>query len=114
GLGPRMPGRATPRDLPGLTKLVPAAIDEARHHMGTIEGAYRTQIETTLAPYRARVTHWKQEALFAGPRPNRRGIDSTADRLLHLVTSLETVGEPMLRLLAVLEPHTDPAGDSER
>jgi hypothetical protein len=113
GLSPRMPGRATPRDLPTLTKLVPAAIEEARRHLGTIEGGYRRQVEATLAPYRQRVNQWKQEALFAGPRPDRRSIDSTADRLLHLVTSLETVGEPMLRLLAVLEPHSDTAGDTE-
>lgn len=108
GLGPRMPGRSTPRDLGGLTRLVSTAVDEALRHLKALEGDYRQQVQEMLAPYRKQVTQWKQEALFAGPRPDRRGVDSTAERLLHLVASLETVGEPMLRLLAVLEPHTEP------
>jgi ERCC4-related helicase len=107
GLGPRMPARAVPRDLTGLTKLVPAAIDEARSYFGTLEGDYRRQIETTLEPYRRRVNRWQQEALFAGPRPDRRHVDSTAERLMQLVAALESVGAPMMRLLAVLEPIND-------
>ncbi|UWZ59955.1 DEAD/DEAH box helicase [Dactylosporangium aurantiacum] len=113
GLGPRMPGRAVPYDLPELTKLVPAAVDEARRYLGTREHEYRQRVEAKLAPYRDRVQVWQQQALIAGPRPDRRGIDSTADRLLKLVASLETAGEPMLRVLAVLQPHidtTEPAG----
>ncbi|MEK8146100.1 hypothetical protein NKH18_47585 [Streptomyces sp. M10(2022)] len=50
GVGPSMPGRAIPRDLPGLTALVPAAIDEAKRHLGTLEEHYRLRIEKTLAP----------------------------------------------------------------
>ncbi|WP_433205315.1 SNF2-related protein [Dactylosporangium sp. CS-047395] len=113
GLGPRMPGRALPYDLPELTKLVPTAVDEARRYLGTREHLYRQRVEAKLAPYRDRVQQWQQQALIAGPRPDRRGIDSTADRLLKLVASLETAGEPMLRVLAVLQPHidtTEPAG----
>ncbi|MEU1590564.1 DEAD/DEAH box helicase [Micromonospora sp. NPDC005710] len=112
GLGPRMPARAVPRDLHGLKELVPAAIDEACRYFESLEGDYRRQIESTLQPYRKRVNRWQQEALFAGPRPNRRSVDSTAERLMQLVASLESVGTPMFRLLAVLEPLTDRTGDA--
>ena len=106
GVGPDMPGRATPRDLPGLSALVPDAIDAAQRHLVALEAEYRKQIDETLAPYRKRVAEWRQEALFATARPKEAELDRTAERLLKLAKSLETASEPMLRLLAVLEPHT--------
>jgi ERCC4-related helicase len=114
GVGPSMPGRSTPHDLQGLKGLVPAAIDEAQRYLKEREADYRQQIAETLAPYRKRVTHWRQEALFAGARPDKRRVDLTASRRLSLVKSLETAGEPMLRLLAVLEPHAAMGGDTAR
>ncbi|MEU1447531.1 DEAD/DEAH box helicase [Streptomyces mirabilis] len=113
GVGPNMPGRATPRDLPGLSSLVPDAIDAARSHLVTLEAEYRKQIDDTLAPYRERVAEWRQEALFASARPKEAELDRTAKRRLKLVKSLETKGEPMLRLLAVLEPHTAAEGGTQ-
>lgn len=112
GVGPSMPGRATPRDMAGLKALVPGAVDEATRYLKARENDYRQQIETTLAPYRKRVTHWKQEAIFASGRPDKRGVDLTASRRLSLVKSLETAGDPMLRLLAVLEPLAATGGDT--
>ncbi|MFJ8954921.1 SNF2-related protein [Streptomyces sp. NPDC102381] len=106
GVSPTMPGRATPHDLPGLSVLVPDAIKAAEQHLAAVEIRYRETIDRTLAPYRDRVAEWEQGALFAGARPNKKGIDDTVKRRLNLVKSLETVGNPMLRLLAVLEPHT--------
>ncbi|MFF3919516.1 SNF2-related protein [Streptomyces sp. NPDC001852] len=113
GVGPGMPGRAEPRDLPGLGALVPAAIDAAAQHLGVLEAEYRERIEATLKPHRDRVAVWRQEALFASARPNEAELDRTAKRRLKLVTSLQTAGEPMLRLLAVLEPadHTRTAAE---
>lgn len=105
GVGPTMPGRAMPQDLPGLSALVPDAIETAQGYLTAVEGEYRTSISKTLAPYRTRIDRWQQQALFASARPDRKGIDETAMRRRRLVESLETVGEPMLRLLAVLEPH---------
>jgi hypothetical protein len=104
GLGPTMPGRAVPRDLPGLSELVPAAIDAATAHLTGLEDAYRAQIEAMLEPFRRRVTRWQQDSLLSGPRPGRARVDETASRLLDLARSLQTDGKPMLRLLAVLEP----------
>ncbi|MFI9274016.1 SNF2-related protein [Kitasatospora sp. NPDC052896] len=103
GVGPQMPGRATPRDLPALQALVPAAIDAATEHLTAREDDYRRQVEATLEPYRKRLTHWKQEALFAGTRPDKHQVARTASDRFKLVKSLETSGAPMLRLLAVLE-----------
>jgi hypothetical protein len=114
GVGPSMPGRATPRDLPGLSALVPDAVDAARSHLVALEAEYRKQIDGTLAPYRERVAEWRQEALFASARPKEAELDRTAQRRLKLVNSLETAGEPMLRLLAVLEPHTASEGGTQR
>lgn len=117
GVDPRMPGRAAPRDLPGLQALVPAAVDAATAFLKSREDAYRQQIDETLAPYRRRLTHWKQEALFGGGggRAGQQQVALTAGRRFDLVRSLETSGAPMLRLLAVLEPvdaGAAPAGPS--
>ncbi|WP_328807783.1 DEAD/DEAH box helicase [Nonomuraea antri] len=114
GVGPNMPGRATPRDLPGLNALVPEAIDAAQRYLISLKDTYDRQIADTLAPYRKRVSQWRQEALFASNRPKKSELDQTAERRLKLVKSLETAGEPMLRLIAVLEPHTVAEGDAAR
>ncbi|MFD0856496.1 hypothetical protein ACFQ07_29930, partial [Actinomadura adrarensis] len=110
GVGPTMPGRAEPQDLPGLKALVPDAIEAAQQYLVMDEGKYRQEISGVLAPYRAQVERWQQQALFA----SKRDIDETAKRRLHLVESLETVGKPMLRLLAVLEPHAVGEGGTAR
>jgi hypothetical protein len=93
---------------------VPNAIDAARSHLVALEAEYRKQIDRALAPYRERVAEWRQEALFASARPKEAELDRTAKRRLKLVKSLETAGEPMLRLLAVLEPHTAAEGVIQR
>ncbi|MGW4892474.1 SNF2-related protein [Kitasatospora sp. NPDC004240] len=111
GVGPSMPGRSTPRDLPGLQELVPDAIGAATRYLRSREDAYRQQVDATLAPYRKRLTHWKQEALFTGGSAGKQQAALTASRRFDLVKSLETSGPPMLRLLAVLDP-TDAATPS--
>ncbi|MEU4955147.1 SNF2-related protein [Streptomyces lavendulae] len=104
GVGPSMPGRSMPRDIDVLTTLVPTAIEEAERHLVKLKDGYRRQIEETLAPYRKRVVHWQQEAIFSADGTGKRGVNLSASRRLKLIKSLETTGEPMLRLLAVLEP----------
>lgn len=114
GVGPNMPGRAEPRDMPGLSALVPDAIEAAQRELVALEANYHKQIDETLDPHRKRVADWKQEALFASARPNEAELDRTTERRLKLVKSLQTAGEPMLRLLAVLEPHTAAEEGTER
>jgi ERCC4-related helicase len=114
GVGPTMPGRAAPRDLGGLTKLVPAAIDRAEQHLRDLKEAYGEEIEAILAPSRKRVVHWQQEAMFSSDGTGKRGVNLSASRRLSLLNSLQTTGEPMLRLLAVLEPLNAAEGGTDR
>lgn len=115
GVGPQMPGRAQPRDLARLAEMVPAAVDEARRYVDERSGSYRQEVSTILAPYRERIGTWHQEALFAAPRSSaKQAVDETAERLRHLVEALETVGDPMLRVLAVLEPTDGVAEGGDR
>ncbi|MYQ32531.1 DEAD/DEAH box helicase family protein [Streptomyces sp. SID4956] len=114
GVGPTMPGRAAPRDLSGLTELVPAAIDRAEQHIRDLKEAYGEEIEAILAPSRKRVVHWQQEAMFSSDGTGKRGVNLSASRRLSLLNSLQTTGEPMLRLLAVLEPLNAAEGGTDR
>jgi len=110
GLGPLMPGRAVPVDLARLQTLIPAAVDAAETYLETERAAYDEQIAATLAPYRTKVDSWKdrQLALFVSvttaESKTKTRIDGTVDRLRQLTDSLETTGQPMLRVLAALEP----------
>ncbi|MDT3444488.1 DEAD/DEAH box helicase [Pseudofrankia sp. BMG5.37] len=110
GLGPQMPGRAVPLDLPGLCRLVPVAVDEAERHLRAAKTHYDWRIARALEPYRAQVDRWRNRqldlfvAVPTGRTKTEAKIDRTAERLRTLTDSLETSGEPMLRVLAVLEP----------
>ncbi|MFF6786833.1 SNF2-related protein [Streptomyces sp. NPDC012510] len=113
GVGPKMPGRAEPYDLPGLQAQVKDAIDQAHQYLRAREAAYTQRIDTVLAPYRQRVADWRQEALFSSSRPDKRRIDDTTSTRMKLVNELQTAGEPMLRLLAVLEPDITEGGTAQ-
>ncbi|WP_307838627.1 MULTISPECIES: DEAD/DEAH box helicase [unclassified Frankia] len=117
GVGPWMPGRATPLDLAGLTSLVAPAVDEADRHLRAARANYDEQIAATLAPYRQQVDSWRsrQLELFVsaqtGDSKTRQRIDKTTQRLRKLTDSLETASEPLLRVLAVLEPRAGAMAD---
>ncbi|WP_084701898.1 DEAD/DEAH box helicase [Cryptosporangium arvum] len=100
GVGADMPGRRTPHDLPGLQSLVPSAIDAATAHLTARRAAYDAEIDTALAPYRRRLDAWRQTA---PPGTTKSRHAEAVNRRGDLVRGLETVGAPMLRLLAVLE-----------
>ena len=102
GVGPKMPGRSVPRDLPGLQALVPAAIVAAERWLAERRGEYDQKVTASLAPYRKRLETWKQDTLFAGGKPDATSIAQASERF-DLAKTLETTGAPMLRLLAVLE-----------
>jgi superfamily II DNA or RNA helicase len=110
GVGASMPGRRTPIDLPGLQALVPLAIDAAADYLTQRRAAYDAEIEESLAPYRRRLEAWWQSAPVGARRSRNAEAVSRRD---DLVRGLETVGAPMLRLLAVLEgdvPHQRDGG----
>lgn len=103
GVGDRMPGRGTPHDLDGLQRLVPAAIDAAERHLTAQRDAYDREIDATLASLSTRVATWEQLALLRATGNRKNEVGATADRRKSLISALKTTGEPMLRLLAVLE-----------
>jgi ERCC4-related helicase len=109
GVGPDMPGRGRPVDPDLLKTLVPAAVDAAETHLRERRADYDKQVDSYLAPYEDRVEVWKQGALIAvgNQEHRRRQVYDTAARRRDLVRRLRTDGDPMLRVLAVLEPlHT--------
>ncbi|MFF5962691.1 SNF2-related protein [Streptomyces collinus] len=109
GVGPDMPGRGRPVDPDLLQTLVPAAVDAAETHLRERRADYDKHVDSYLAPYEDRVEVWKQGALIAvgNQEHRRRQVNDTAARRRDLVRRLRTDGDPMLRVLAVLEPlHT--------
>lgn len=119
GVGPGMPGRAQPVAPDLLQELVPAAVDAAETHLRERRADYDKQVDSYLAPYEDRVQVWEQGALIAvGNQQHRiKQVYDTAARRRDLVRRLRTDGDPMLRVLCVLEPlHTTtaPAEESAR
>ncbi|MGH3252835.1 MAG: helicase, partial [Trebonia sp.] len=102
GVGPKMPGRSVPRDLPRLNALVPSAIEAAERWLADRRGEYDKQVAESLAPYRKRLETWQQDTLFAAGKPDAATITEASARF-DLAQTLETAGAPMVRLLAVLE-----------
>ncbi|MFI8342812.1 DEAD/DEAH box helicase [Streptomyces sp. NPDC085639] len=112
GVGPDMPGRARPVAPDLLQELVPAAVDAAETHLRERRADYDKQVDSYLAPYEDRVQVWEQGALIAVGNQQRRiqQVYDTAARRRDLVRRLRTDGDPMLRVLCVLEPlHTTTA-----
>ncbi|MEU2853968.1 DEAD/DEAH box helicase [Streptomyces syringium] len=106
GVGPDMPGRARPVAPDLLQRLVPAAVDAAETHLRERRADYDKQVDSYLAPYEDRVQVWEQGALIAVGNQQRRiqQVYDTAARRRDLVRRLRTDGDPMLRVLCVLEP----------
>ncbi|MYV67063.1 DEAD/DEAH box helicase family protein [Streptomyces sp. SID2131] len=106
GVGPDMPGRAQPVAPDLLQELVPAAVDAAEAHLRERRTDYDKQVDSYLAPYEDRVQVWEQGALIAvGNQQHRiKQVYDTAARRRDLVRRLRTDGDPMLRVLCVLEP----------
>ncbi|MFE7634063.1 DEAD/DEAH box helicase [Kitasatospora sp. NPDC057518] len=106
GVGPNMPGRDRILDKSGLKALVPAAVDAAEAHLRARRAEYDRLIDGYLAPYEDRVQTWEQIALeVAGNQHRRREkVEDTATDRRELVQRMRTSGDPMIRVLAVLEP----------
>ncbi|MCL3998682.1 DEAD/DEAH box helicase [Streptomyces lavenduligriseus] len=118
GVGPDMPGRGRPVDPGLLQALVPAAVDAAETHLRERRFDYDKQVDSYLAPYEDRVQVWEQGALIAVGNQERRRkeVYDTAAHRRDLVRRLRTDGDPMLRVLAVLDllhPTTVSAAQAE-
>jgi ERCC4-related helicase len=104
GVGPSMDGLVVGEQaISRLQGLVPTAIDAATQYFETKRAEYEVQIAAPLEDYRKRLRMWKQDALpLARTGAQTKRVNDAALERGILVDSLETSGEPMLRLLAVL------------
>jgi hypothetical protein len=110
GVGPAMTNRAVTADLDRLQRLVPAAVDAARHHLERRRSRWDAEVAEPVRAYRARLRTWEQDSLGSPAGSLRavatrrlRAITATATEQRNLAALLETTGEPLLRVLAVLD-----------
>ncbi len=64
-------------------------------------------VDEPINEYRQRLDTWQQLSLFDVPLPQRRSKEQkvlgTANELNRMINALHTAGEPLLRVLAVLD-----------
>ncbi|NLU75507.1 DEAD/DEAH box helicase [Streptomyces sp. HNM0575] len=106
GVGPDMPGRSQPLAPDVLQGLVPMAVNAAENHLRERRVDYDKEVDVYLTPYEDKVQVWEQVALstVGNQQRRRQQVHDTADDCRKLVRRLRTAGDPMLRILAVLEP----------
>ncbi|MEU0917222.1 DEAD/DEAH box helicase [Streptomyces cyaneofuscatus] len=101
GIGPDMPDHYTPGPLENLQRLVPEAVAVTRRELDGLREIADREVDAPLHAYEKQVNDWRQELLPGFTRSTR---DEAADRLAGAAARLRTSGEPMIRVLAVLEP----------
>ncbi|MFF3451512.1 SNF2-related protein [Streptomyces sp. NPDC002667] len=101
GIGPDMPDHYTPGSLEELRPLVPKAVAETRRALVGLREIANREVDAPLRAYEKQVGDWRQELLPGFTRSTR---DDAADRLAEAAARLRTSGDPMVRVLAVLEP----------
>ncbi|MEV0230911.1 DEAD/DEAH box helicase [Nonomuraea sp. NPDC050786] len=105
GVGPRMINPDRPVDLAPLQELVKPAVDIARVHLEKRRAHYDAEVVRPLELYRERLTDWEQLTLDgARTKAQADRARRTADEQRRLLDSMQTTGEPLLRILAVLIP----------
>ncbi len=109
GVGPKMVNRAGHVDLESVQKLVPAAVAVAREHLAEKRAEWEAATAEPLKDYRERLTTFAddQASLFDGlpaavKSQRTRNIKSTVEEQNDVVDRLETIPDPLLRVLAVL------------
>ncbi|MER6616604.1 DEAD/DEAH box helicase [Streptomyces xantholiticus] len=103
GLGPEMPDHFAEGDPAALRRLVPEAVEATRREMRLRREDAEKLVDRPLREYEQRVGLWRAQTLpgFSGGRTAR---DRAAENLEEAATRLRTTGDPMVRVLAVLEP----------
>ncbi|MBE1532627.1 DEAD/DEAH box helicase [Actinomadura algeriensis] len=106
GVGPDMANTGRPLDLEPLQARLPDAVASARRHLDERRAHYDAEIAGPLDDYRRHLASWQQLSLDGAHVSQRRRdrVDDTMDRQQRLLDSLQTTGEPLLRVLAVLVP----------
>ncbi|MER6533416.1 DEAD/DEAH box helicase [Streptomyces sp900105755] len=103
GLGPDMPDHFAPGDPEAMRRYVPAAVARTRRELRKLRAEAEKHIDDPLREYEKKVGHWLEQPLpgFSGGRTAR---ERAAENLEKAAVRLRTAGEPMVRVLAVLEP----------
>ncbi|MFF5778920.1 SNF2-related protein [Streptomyces virginiae] len=105
GIRPDMPDHYQPGDRAALQTLVPMAVAETRRTLGHLRKLADQEVDAPLRAYEKRVGDWQQDALF-GFTGGKTARDKAAEALAAAAARMRTAGDPMVRVLAVLEPGT--------
>jgi ERCC4-related helicase len=107
GVKPGMVNTLQFGDLTRLRNLVPAAVKAARRHLEHRRDEYDAVVDEPINEYRERLVSWQQLSLIDVPSPLRgrreKQVLGTAEGLKDMIGALHTAGEPLLRILAVLD-----------
>ncbi|WP_329521375.1 DEAD/DEAH box helicase [Spirillospora sp. NBC_01491] len=108
GVGPGMINTNRPADLAGLTPLIEPAVQAARRHLDERRDRYDDVVAKPLRDYDGQLELWERaslENITGSPQGGRRrgAVHDTVAEQKRLLQSMETTGEPLLRILAVLE-----------
>ncbi|CAL9562065.1 SNF2-related protein [Streptomyces sp. enrichment culture] len=103
GLSPDMPDHFAQGDPAALQRYVPAAVAATRREMNRLRAEAEEHIDRPLREYEAKVGRWLEQPLpgFSGGRNAR---ERAAENLEKAAARLRTTGDPMIRVLAALEP----------
>src|SRR5262249_41460671 len=106
-VGPDMVNRNTAPELHILDKLLRGAVKAARDHLTRKRAEWDDVIAEPLHRYRTQLESFEQASLFdelSAPHLERRRRKArvTVQEQRDLVSRLETAGDPLLRVLAVL------------
>ncbi|MCO8271801.1 DEAD/DEAH box helicase [Actinoplanes sp. TRM 88003] len=96
GVGPKMVNRAESVPLQPLQKMVPAAVASARDYLAGRRAEWEKTNAEPLDAYRAKLADFSKASLFS------KRVEGTVREQNDLVDRLETVPDPLLRVLAVL------------
>ncbi|WP_233646913.1 DEAD/DEAH box helicase [Streptomyces sp. BSE6.1] len=103
GLGPAMPDHFAAGDPAALQRYVEPAVTATRREMDRLRAEAEEYIDRPLREYESKVGHWLEQKLpgFSGGHTAR---ERAAENLEKAASRLRTTGDPMVRVLAVLEP----------
>ncbi|MFI6226167.1 helicase-related protein [Micromonospora echinospora] len=113
-VGPSMVNRAESIDLEPLTRLLPQAVEAAEQYLEGKRDEWAGANAEPLRKYRQQLTHFQQASLLdelpgAHREKRRQRVQATVAEQHDLLDRLETAGDPLLRVLAVLVPSPERA-----
>ncbi|ATL81794.1 DEAD/DEAH box helicase [Streptomyces malaysiensis] len=103
GLRPHMPDHFAQGAPETLQPLVPAAVAATRREMDRLRDEAHRRVDAPLREYEKTIGLWREQPLpgFSGGRTAR---ERAAENMQKTAKRLRTTGEPMVRVLAALEP----------